>query len=196
MLGGDFDIVKTHYSVINFGSKSETYWAKEAKEDNFRSHFYQWCTLAGVRNWLPDDTQMGYIELIFRQDYPHLNHNSVYDAIRMNLRGDFGEVVQTFNELNTVFISAILRHYVKMLKKSHALDVKIRDEAKNAENTPSPLEVEKNLHEQVVKDCLLLSEGSEIDFYNLKFDFIEKSGARIFTKEERMEAFANVEAVK
>ena len=54
MFDDESKMVVTFYSTLPYVSKLQDYWLDEAKANNFNAHIFQYCTLLGIRNNLPD----------------------------------------------------------------------------------------------------------------------------------------------
>jgi hypothetical protein len=139
------ELVKMHYSSLPFASKPEEYWEKIQKPDNFYAHVFRWCTVLGIRKDLPDGIETEDMHRALLKDYPHLNENSVTDAIQKNLQGKYMPKIEAYNRLNMKFLFELLTAYERDLIVAHKLAVAARDKH-NQPTEPTPAEIEaKNI---------------------------------------------------
>lgn len=176
----------THYSALNFKSKQDAYWEKRPDSANFRTHYAQWLALLNIRT-LPDDTVVIPVQNVLMGDYGHLNENSVTDAIKMNLRGEFTPMIEAYQLLNENFIIKLLTAYNKRLLEAHRIAVALRNKA-TEKPEPTPEETEaKNIKAMKEVFSEYKQTGNETLISGLYYDFFNDLGLIKFTKEQKLE---------
>ncbi len=190
MFEDESKMVVTFYSTLPYVSKLQDYWLDEAKANNFNAHIFQYCTLLGIRNNLPDKIEIDLMRDALLEDFPNLNENCITQAIKMNLKGKLDQVYNAFNSFNVKFLYEILNAYLKKLQEAHKIAMKIKSQFDNDEDLTdenkeillkvSSIQVFKNRKENNLHDLEFLS-------YPI-YDYLVKIGKinlKILPKEHR-----------
>lgn len=115
-------IIAYYHDTMQFCNKKPEYWS-----NTFPRHFMEWGLMLGLRS-APDKALELDIKSTLEDSFPHLNEETVKLAIKMNLEGHFGEVVQCYNSINRPYLTEILRKFDLKLKSDHKrlLELKLK----------------------------------------------------------------------
>jgi hypothetical protein len=108
-------------------------------------------------------------------EFPHLNENSVVDAIKMNLRGGLKERYEPYGQINRVFLTKVLTDYESHVKLANKRAMQIRDQNKVVELTD---EQKQQLFEKSVLESFDLYRRSldeTLITFNM-YDLLDKKG--------------------
>lgn len=106
-------ILAYYHDTLQFCNKTDKYWAEK-----FPADFMGWSVMLGLRT-SPDKLAEIDVKNTLVGSFPHLNEETVKLAIKMNLEGQFGEVVQCYNAINRPYLTEILRKFDLKLKADH-----------------------------------------------------------------------------
>lgn len=132
-------VITSHYHSLPFVSKPEDYWTNrtqsmeiEGRKMNFTKFQFDylgWNAMIGLRN-LPDELVLNDVILCLKSDFGIHNEESIRTAIKLNLRGDFGEVIEAYGQFNRIYLTKIMVGYEKKLKSDHKRAIELRDKLK------------------------------------------------------------------
>lgn len=115
-------VIMAHYSSLPFVSKPATYW-----ERPFAENYVQFCMMIGIRNVADDLTILADLKSCILEEFSIHNEESIKTAIKMNLRSDFGEVIEAYGQFNRIYLTKIMVNYQKKLLKDHKKAIEIRN---------------------------------------------------------------------
>lgn len=182
---GSKEIVLTYYSSQQFKLKDKSYWDR-GNRNGLSGHYAQWMTLLNIRT-IPDEMTVSGVVKCLRDDYGHLNENSVTDAIKMNLRNEFTPHIEAYQLINENFLIKLLTQYNQKLLESHRIAVKLRDSALVvAEPTPEEIEA-KNV--KAMKDVFaeFKATGNENLISGLYYKFFDDRKLIPFSGDQKRE---------
>jgi len=182
---GSKDIVLSYYSSQSFKLKDPSYWDK-GNPKGLSGQYAQWMMLLNIRTTPDPITVQGVINCL-KNDYGHLNENSVTDAIKMNLRNEFTPHIEAYQLINENFLIKLLTQYNQKLLESHRIAVKLRDSALVvAEPTPEEIEA-KNV--KAMKDVFaeFKATGNESLISGLYYKFFDDRKLIPFSGEQKRE---------
>lgn len=119
-------------------------------------------------------------------EFPHLNENSVVDAIKTNLRGGLSERYEPYNQINRVFLTKVLCDYEAIVKKANKRAIEIRDRDKIVELSDE--QKEKKFREGVMGSFRLfkVNDDESILTFNM-YDLLDSMGRITITTEKKNE---------
>lgn len=82
------------------------------KTQEFRSKIVMWCALATIVD-LPDKILVDAVVMILTTEYGGLTLEEITLALKMNIVGQFPEVVNSYNSFSIKFMCSVLNHYKK-----------------------------------------------------------------------------------
>lgn len=178
---GSKEIVNTYYSSLNFKSKPDEYWGK-GNRNGLSGHYAQWMILLNIRA-IPDEITISAVIKCLKDDYGHLNENCITEAIKANLRGEYGQVIESYQLLNENFLIKLLSAYNAKLLEAHRIAVKIRDasivknELTTEEREKKNIQAMKELFEEFKRT------SNEDLISSLYYDFFNKRKLVTFNRE-------------
>ena len=185
LMVGSKDIVLSYYSSQSFKLKDPSYWDK-GNPKGLSGQYAQWMMLLNIRTTPDLITVQGVINCL-KNDYGHLNENSVTDAIKMNLRNEFTPHIEAYQLINENFLIKLLTQYNQKLLESHRIAVKLRDSALVvAEPTPEEIEA-KNV--KAMKDVFaeFKATGNENLISGLYYKFFDDRKLIPFSGDQKRE---------
>jgi hypothetical protein len=185
-------VLKAHYENLPFGSKPQSYWDEknvkvgEILFTKFLADYMSWSVMIGLRNYL-DDLALLDLKNCLLEEYTIHNEESVKTAIKMNLRGDFGDVIEAFGQFNRIYLTKIMSGYQKKLLQDHKRAIEIREKLKKPiELTDKQkedllkIEIQNVYHEYVVE----LRDDIELISY-VMYDYLDKVGKIKLDKDKK-----------
>lgn len=143
-------VLKSHYDKLPFISKPATYWEdKKVKVGEilwtqFMADYMSWTIMLGIRN-LIDEFSILDLKTCILEEFNIHNEESVRTAIKMNLRGDFGEIIEAFGQFNRIYFTKIMSQYEKKLLRDHKRAIEIRNKL------IQPIELSEEEKEELLK---------------------------------------------
>lgn len=181
---GSKEIILTYYSAQCFKLKDSAYWDK-GNRNGLSGHYAQWMMLLNIRNTPDAITVQGVINCL-KNDYGHLNENSITEAMKMNLRGEFKERLETYQLINENFLIKLLAQYNEKLLESHRIAVKLRDKALEVPE-PTAEEIEaKNIKAMKSVFTEFKETGNENLISSLYYDFFNNRKMLNFDKADKL----------
>ncbi len=186
---GAHALITSHYFSLPFESKPETYWTEKNMKyeqlffTKFQFDYMAWSIMVGIRN-LPDQIVLGDVLECLKESFGIHNEESIKTAIKMNLQGQFDEVVEPFGQVNRVYITKIMTAYEKKLLVAHKRAIQLRDKDKGVEHTPE--QKEQKFRDAVVESFNIFKQFGEesILTFNM-YDLLDRLGKINFTKAEK-----------
>ena len=83
--------------------------------------------MVGLRNVSDDLTILADLQNCIKEEFKIHNEESIKTAIKMNLRGDFGEVIEAYGQFNRIYLTKIMVGYEKKLLRDHKRALEIRN---------------------------------------------------------------------
>lgn len=194
-------ILEAHFATLPFSIKQPEYWEKKSKEltidgrklffTPFQFDYLKWNAMLGIKV-LPDEIVLNDVLMCLKSDFGVHNEESITEAIKLNLRGYFPSMVESFGQVNRIYISKLLVMYEKKLKDDLKLAYIIRDnlkmEDKSREET-DPAFVEKRMKEainEVFKEFKRIGDVNSVDLISyVIYDFLDKRKILNITPEEK-----------
>ena len=183
-------IIAYYHDTLQFCNKPDKYWAEK-----FPADFMSWSVMLGLRT-SPDKLSEIDVKNTLVGSFPHLNEETVKLAIKMNLEGQFGEVVQCYNAINRPYLTEILRKFDLKLKVDHKRLVELRDKF-----SPQRELSRKEKDDIIRQSCFAAFDSYKIgDFTAISYpiyDYLEKSGnitLENLPKQKRFELLSDADA--
>ena len=183
-------VIAYYHDTLQFQNKPESYWLNK-----FPSDYMGWCVMLGIKT-SPDIAVEIDVKDTLVGSFPSLNEETVKIAIKMNLEGQFGEVVQCYNAINRPYLTEILRKFDLKLKVDHKRLVELRDKFSHQR------ELSRKEKDDIIRQsCFAAFDSYKIgDFTAISYpiyDYLEKSGnitLENLPKQKRFELLSDADA--
>lgn len=188
----ELEILSSRYS--NDNTPINFYHEQYFTTWEFRQKYIHWCAISGV-SIPPDQVIEEYMTSIIRSEWGDMTFQEIELALKMNLLGDFSDVIEPYNNFNIRFLSAIIRAYKikRSLADSKMYDIKrLLDKAPLKEFTPEEIEL---IHvESIVKNyqSYLNDHTCLVAGLATSYDFLLKKGI-VSVEEEVLDKNINME---
>lgn len=159
----------------------------------------EWGVMLGLRA-APDKALEFDIKSTLEDSFPHLNEETVKLAIKMNLEGKFGDVVQCYNSINRPFLTEILRKFDLKLKSDHKRLLELKRKFQDG-NEPELSGSEKNEKMRVLTLSVFDEYKKNADMSIIShpiYDYLVKIGnitRENVTPEKRNELMVEAESI-
>lgn len=144
------------------------------------------CDLVGIKNY-PDGKAMGYLIDIFRK-FESISPQEFYEAFKMNLAGEFNEVIKHFQSFDPTYMGAVLRKF----KDQKAKKIHQKKQEQPVEEV-SKKEMDRNYYNGLVRYYRDNNYNFPLGWnYSACFDHMESSGIANESAEWMQEFSANL----